>query len=270
MGKRNAEDLDGSEPREEAIPLLVAAHGGSLYSLGLRFCGNREEAKDLVQETFLQAFRKWHLFEGRARPSTWLYTIASRVCHRFHRKRSGEPDRLESLEELLPFAESRMATVPEDGDGPLAQKIREEARREVEQAIAGLPITFRMPFVMKEIVGFSIVEVAGILGLKEATVKTRLHRARLRVRKAVEDALPRTEVPPPIFSKLVCLDLLRAKQEALDRGVGFEFPNQVVCERCAELFATLDLAQGICQDIARGDLPEELRRELLASIQHVE
>lgn len=186
----SVDDLDGSEPPDEALPLWVEAHGGRLYSLGLQFCGNREEAEDMVQETYLQAYRKWPQFQGRSTAATWLYTIASRVCQRFHRKQSGEPERLESPEELLPFGEPRMAVVPDQADGPLAQRIREERRREIEAAIASLPITFRMPLVLKEIVGFPLAEIAGILGIKAATVKTRLHRARLRIRKALEEALP--------------------------------------------------------------------------------
>jgi len=263
---RGADELDGSEPREVAIPLLVDAHGGRLFSLGMRFCGDREEARDLVQETFLLAFRKWHQFEGRARPSTWLYTIAARVCQRFHRKRSGEPERLESLDELLPFGSGPMAVAPGDEDEPLARELLTEAREQAERAIAALPLAFRMPFVLKEIAGLSLAEVGAVLGLKEATVKTRLHRARLRVRKALEQALPRRDVPPVIFSRQVCLDLLQAKQDALDHGADFQFPDRVVCERCAELFATLDLTQGVCRDIARGELPDELRRELLARL----
>ena len=60
-----------------------------------------ENAEDLVQETFLQAYRKWDQFEGRSEPSTWLYTIAARICQRMHRRRAGEPERLASLDELL-------------------------------------------------------------------------------------------------------------------------------------------------------------------------
>jgi len=65
----------------------------------------------------------------------------------------------------------------------------------------------------------------------------------------------------------VCIDLLSAKQDAVDRGTDFEFPGGVVCERCAELFATLDLAHGTCREIARGEMPADVRRDLLARIQ---
>jgi RNA polymerase sigma-70 factor (ECF subfamily) len=263
---KRSDNLDGSEPAGEAVTHLVESQGGRLYALGMRFCGNREEAEDLVQETFMQAFRKWEQFQGRSSAATWLYTIASRICQRLHRKKSGEPAQLESLEAQLPFGDVQMAVVPDDQDGPLAQQIREEGRREIEAAIAELPLEFRMPLVLKEIVGFRLSEIANILDLKEATVKTRVHRARLRIRKALESALPKKAVPAPVYSKQVCLDLLQAKQDTLDRGLDYEFPASVLCERCEELFATLDLALDVCHDIARGELPERLRRALLEQL----
>lgn len=263
---KTANNLDGSESSEEALPLLVESMGGRLYSLGLRFCGDPDEAEDLVQETFLLAFRNWSQFQGRSSPATWLYTIASRVCQRFHRKKSGEPGELESLEQMLPFGEPLMAVVPSEDGGPVTAGIRKEARHAIEEAIAALPLAFRMPLILKEIVGFSLTEIGGILEIGEATVKTRVHRARLRIRKALESSLPKREVPPAIYSEQICLDLLRAKQETLDRGVDFEFPSEVVCERCSELFATMDLAQSVCHDISRGELPAELRERLLSEI----
>ncbi len=252
-------------PADKALPDLVEAQGDRLFSLGLRFCGNPDEAEDLVQETFLQAYRSWDQFDGRSTPATWLYVIASRVCQRFHRKKSGEPARMESLEELLPMGAGPMAVVPAGDGGPLDAVLRKESRKEVEEAIAGLPLEFRMPLVLKEIVGFTLAEIASILDMPEATVKTRLYRARLRLRKALEEALPQREVPAPAYSQQVCLDLLQAKQEALDRNVPFEFPPEIVCERCSELFSTMDLAQDVCQDIARGRMPSALRAQLLAS-----
>lgn len=260
-----ADRLDGSEPRDVAVPLLVEAYGGRLLSLSRRLCGSADEAEDLVQETFLQAFRKWDQFEGRSKPSTWLFTIASRLCQRMHRKRVGEPDRTLSLEQLLPFGEERIGVVPRGGD-VLDDQIRREGRERVEQAIAELPADFRIPLVLKELVGISVNDVGAILELNPATVKTRLHRARLRVRRALEDALPRKDVPQPVFSRQICMDLLQAKQESLDLGTQFEFPDQLVCERCAELFATMDLSRDLCRDLAKGELPPELREALLTSI----
>ncbi|MDH3592122.1 MAG: sigma-70 family RNA polymerase sigma factor, partial [Planctomycetota bacterium] len=124
------------EGRDTAIPKLLEQHGGRLYGLGLKLCGGREEAEDLVQETFLQAYRKWDQFEGRAQPTTWLYTIASRICQRMHRRRAGQPEKMASLDELLPFGDRTMAVPP---DGPLDAQIRKEGRARIESEIASLP-----------------------------------------------------------------------------------------------------------------------------------
>ncbi|MDH3591834.1 MAG: RNA polymerase sigma factor [Planctomycetota bacterium] len=246
------------EGRDTAIPKLLEQHGGRLYGLGLKLCGGPEEAEDLVQETFLQAYRKWDQFEGRSKPSTWLYTIASRVCQRMHRLRAGQPEKIGSLEDLVPFGDREMAVPPE---GPLDAQIRKEGRARIEQAIASLPIDFRMPLVLKDIVGFPVAEVAAILGLKEATVKTRVHRARLRLRQELTAEFETRALPPPAYPKQVCLDLLAAKQEALDRGV--EFPREVICDRCRAVFASLDLAGDICAALGQGELPAELKKRLI-------
>ena len=250
------------EPREtraQALEHLVDQEAGRLYSLGLRFCGNPEEARDLVQETFLQALRGWEGFEGRAKASTWLYTIAARVCQRFHRRRSGEPEHFEPLDEVLPLGDPALSVVPEE---PLGEEQRAESKKLIEEEIARLPIDFRMPLVLKEIVGLPVADIAQVMDIPEATVKTRLHRARLKVRKALESTLPRRAVPPLAYSQAVCLDLLRAKQDTLDRGVPYEFPPGVLCERCGEFFATLDLTKDLCREIGAGELPPEVRRAL--------
>jgi RNA polymerase sigma-70 factor (ECF subfamily) len=265
LGK-SANELDGSEHRDTAIPLLVEETAGRILALGRRLCRSREEAEDLVQETFLQAYRKWDQFEGRAKATTWLFTIATRLCQRMHRKREGEPDSLESLESLLPFGEDEMGVVPQASSG-LDHEIRRESREQIEQAIAELPADFRIPLVLKELAGMSLDEVAEVMEINPATIKTRLHRARLRIRKALEDVLPRKNVPQAIFSRQICLDLLHAKQESLDLNSTFEFPDQVVCDRCSELFSTLDLSQEICRELSAGELPEALRALVMAGIE---
>jgi len=249
------------QPRAQAVPRLVAQHGGRLFALARRFCGNEEEARDLVQETFLQAWRGWDSFEGRAEPGTWLYTIAARLCQRAHRPRAGAPDELESVDPEALFRDARLGVVPAD-DEPLAALVRAEAKERLEAAIQVMPPDFRLPLVLREIVGLSVEDVAGILGLEPATVRTRLHRARLRLRAELEAVLPKKALPSPLFERAVCLDLLRAKQEALDRGLDFEFPGGVVCERCAATFASLDWAGGLCRELGRGELPPALREWL--------
>ena len=254
---------DWALPREEAIPKLVEVYGDRLYALGRRICGNPQEADDLVQEVFLRAWRKWDQFDHRASPMTWLYTIAHRACIRMHRPRAGQPQQIESLEQLLPFGASRLA-VPPESDGPLEAQLRQEQIDGVGAAIVALPDDFRVPLVLKDIVGFKIDEVAQILGIKAATVKTRVHRARLKLRAVLAEGLPTAELPPTPYSKQVCLDLLEAKQHSLDQGVEMPDADRILCERCNAVFDTLDLTKDVCSRLAEESLPAELRERILA------
>jgi RNA polymerase sigma-70 factor (ECF subfamily) len=261
----HAKQLTGHEPRDAALPKLVDQEGPRLHALARRFCHSPEDAEDLVQEVFLTAYRTWDQFRGDSKVSTWLYTIASRACMKMQRRRVGEPAVLASLDELLPKGEARMATVPGPSEDPLTEQMRAEGRAAVQQAIADLPEMFRMPIVLREIVGLTLAEIAGILEIPEATVKTRLHRARLRLRQALEENLPVREVPAYSLDKAICLDLLQAKQNSLDLGVPFEFPPGLFCERCSEVFRTLDLTQQFCTLDAGEEWPEELGRQVLQS-----
>jgi RNA polymerase sigma-70 factor, ECF subfamily len=254
------------EPARIALEELVEKHGGLIYALGLRFCGDADEARDLVQDTFLLAFRKWEQFEGRSEPTTWLYRIAARACQRRHRRRSGQPRRMEPLESLLPSGERLVVEVPAEGEDPFELLERKEARDAVEKAVATLPEMFRLPLVLKEILEMPVEDVARTLGLKENTVKTRLHRARLSVAKALRKKLPLKTAPPPDHSRRMCLDLLKLKQESLDRGVPFGVPPDEICYRCRSLFTTLDLGGEACRRLREGGLPESVRAAVLADL----
>lgn len=257
MGNRG--EVQASETARRAIPQLFDTYGPGLRAFSLRLCGSPEEADDLVQETFLRAFRKWEQFQGLSSAKTWLYSIAIRVCMRLHRKRSGEPARMESFSELLPSGQKKVPDIASSWKKPDEIVFDRELRCSVESAISKLPIHFRLPLVLKDLAELSVPEISDVLGLKPATVKTRIHRARLFLRKQLAASLPCREADEPDHSKRVCLDLLKAKQEALDRGVPFPYPDEELCDRCRSLFATLDLGFSICRELARGRIPKRLR-----------
>ena len=163
---------------------LYRDHADLIYRYAHRLCGEAESAKDLVQETFLNAYRGLKDFRGDAQVSTWLYTIASRACMRMRRKRKGEPERELSLDEFVPTSDGELRLqIPMDGLTPEEALQNKELREALDQAINKLPKKYRMTLVLRDMEGLSAREVGSIMGANERAVKSRLHRARLFVRR---------------------------------------------------------------------------------------
>jgi RNA polymerase sigma-70 factor (ECF subfamily) len=256
-------DTESREPASTAIPRLFDRYGDRIYRMGLHLCDTPQDAEDMVQETFVRALKSWERFEGRSSPYTWLHTIAARVCARQHRRRAGEPSHVESLDRLLPSGDERLVAVPIADESELTEQVRTEVEDRVRRCTAALPLHFQLPLVLKDLFDFSTTEVAEILGIKEGTVRTRVYRARMRLRRDLAQALPTRECSGVDHPKRICLDLLFAKQEALDHGVPFPLPQQELCERCHSVFATLDLTQKVFQKLHEdGALSREVRRAL--------
>jgi RNA polymerase sigma-70 factor (ECF subfamily) len=256
--------IQPGEPAEIAIPRLWEEHRRLIYNLGLRQCRSPECAQDLVQETFLRAFSNWHQFEGRSSPATWLFTIAIRVHKRVCRRLKGR--HTESVASLPPAWEEKIPDLSCGEEGPLEEVLRQETQEMIYHAMGSLPIDFRVTLTLKNIAEFSVAEVAEVLGIKEATVKTRVHRGRLLLRKGLVKPPPRRHASLVEPSQQVCLDLLYANQKALERGVEFPLASGELCSRCGVLFATLDLAYDACIKLKNGELPEPLRKLLLMEI----
>ncbi len=163
---------------------LYRDHVDLVYRYAHRLCGETEAAKDLVQETFLNAYRGLKNFRGDARISTWLYTIASRTCMKMRRKRKGEPEHELSLDEFVPTSEGEFRLqIPTEGLSPEEALENKELRRALDQAINKLPKKYRMVLILCDIEEVSAKEVGTIMSLNERAVKSRLHRARLFVRR---------------------------------------------------------------------------------------
>ncbi len=163
---------------------LYRDHVDLMYRFANRLCGETESAKDLVQETFLNAYRGFKNFRGEAQISTWLYSIASRACLRMRRRRKGEPERELSLDEFVPSSQGEFRLqIPVEGLSPEEVLQNKELRQALDNAINKLPKKYKMVLVLRDMEGLSAKEVGAIIGLNERAVKSRLHRARLFVRR---------------------------------------------------------------------------------------
>lgn len=248
-------------PAEEAIAELFRLYGDDIFGLGLKMCGNRADAEDLVQETFLRALRDWGRYRGEASASTWLYTIAVRTCRRRYRRRAGEPKALESLSRgLASRDESEDVAAP--GNDPLDDAIDHEKREKIQRALSRLPLHYRLPLALKELTDFSVDEIAELLDLKPATVRSRVHRARLHLARVLETGGD----DDPASCTRICRDLLETKQQALDDGETMKLPSQLHCASCRSFLESLEIGQRACREIARARIPENVRRVLWREI----
>jgi RNA polymerase sigma-70 factor (ECF subfamily) len=260
--------FEAGTPAATAVAALADAYGPRIRGLATRLCANRSDADDLVQEVFLQAFRSWPTFRGDADAGTWLHAIAARTCRRRFSRAAAR--RMPAVSQLMPWTETTVMEAAAAPEGEESESERREAVARVQREIAKLPSFLRLPLVLKEVMELSVEQTAASLGLAENTVKTRLHRARLALRKAMTAKAAAVEAPAPIYEKQVCLDLLKAKMEAMDRGgraAGFTVPQAEVCERCRAVFRELDLVQDACGRMDDGTMPAPLRAKIMRAIE---
>lgn len=257
--------MSAAAVRQATVTSLFEAEAGRVHALARRICGDRD-ADDLVQDTFLNAFRAIHQLKDPANPRPWLYAIAHRACLRRRRRKTGEPRYLEAFDELLPRQEATVPDFAALAGGPHRDRLRAESRELVERGIALLPEAFRLPLLLADIAELRLAEIAGILGLPEATVKTRVHRARLKLHAILSQALPQRPVRDSAQPRSLCLDLLRARLAAFDRDVAFHYSNAEMCDRCQAVFATLELTASVCGSFERDSLSPAVRKQILAAI----
>jgi RNA polymerase sigma-70 factor (ECF subfamily) len=167
-----------------AFDTFVQLHGDRIYGFGMRVCGEREDARDVVQDTLLQAFRSLKKLDEPRALRSWLYRVAANACLMNRRKGKFEPRQELSLEELIPRGvEDAVADVPDVTDLPDDVLARHELQQKVRRAIDTLPAHYRIVLVMRDMEQLSTKETSNALQLPESTVKMRLHRARLKVRQ---------------------------------------------------------------------------------------
>jgi RNA polymerase sigma-70 factor (ECF subfamily) len=165
-----------------ACAQCIDKHSPGVYRLALRLMQHEADAEDVVQETFLNAFKAIGDFQGRSELSTWLYRIAYNTAMMRLRKHQPETVSVEETENaddgsLVPTQLFDWCCLPE------SDFETNETRAHLEQAIRELPEKLRAVFALRELEGLSTDETANALDISIETVKTRLHRARLWLRE---------------------------------------------------------------------------------------
>ncbi|HKT47264.1 MAG TPA: sigma-70 family RNA polymerase sigma factor [Candidatus Acidoferrales bacterium] len=167
------------QEKKEAFEELVRRHQHRVFAVAGGILRRREDIEDIAQQVFVKAYFSLKRFDQRAAFSTWLYKITVNECWDLLRKKKVRPLVYES--DLSEEQARQIAAAEEGGHRPLSTPDQLEKREEVERLLADLDERDRLMLILKEVEGFSIEEIAEVLGLNANTVKVRLFRARRRV-----------------------------------------------------------------------------------------
>ena len=173
-----------AEGDERAFEELLLAHQKHVYNLCYRMTGNPDDALDLSQEAFLRAWRSLGQFQFDSAFSTWLYRLTSNVCiDHLRRQRRQQHDSLTVQED---GSEQKEYAVPDPAPLPEEQVIFNETSERLRAAMRALPEEFRQILELRVVDDRSYEEIAEILDIRVGTVKSRLSRARLQLKKLME------------------------------------------------------------------------------------
>jgi RNA polymerase sigma-70 factor, ECF subfamily len=162
---------------------LVDLYSNQIYRLAIKILGDPHDAEDVLQETFIKAYRSLPSFEGRSSISTWLYRIAANEALMVVRRRKPEINMISSDGDSDEDEVSPPAQIVDWCCLPENELLSSEAKIFLDQAVEKLSTNLRMVFILRDIQGLSIRETADVLKISEMAVKTRLLRARLQLRE---------------------------------------------------------------------------------------
>ncbi|MGC2196076.1 MAG: sigma-70 family RNA polymerase sigma factor [Terriglobales bacterium] len=268
---------------DKALEQALALLQNTVFSFSMRVCGQRQDAEDTMQEVLVQSVPLLSKFDNPKALLVWLYKVAKTRCLMSRRRSKFAPKEELSLDELMPDRKELERLSADGSVNPEMFAIRSEEAGRLREAIQKLPPQYRIVLVLRDMEGLTDEEVAEITGLRSGTVRVRLHRARLFVRKelmkmwklppgrAVKTAGSRAVAsarPGPARCKAMFAELSDYLDEQLDDSLCEELEKHLDgCEPCQVFLASLEAAiQGCRTSPAEGPdrkkAGEQLRKVL--------
>ena len=171
---------------ERAVGELVDTYGQRIYQLAFRYLRNREDAEEVTQDVLFKVIRKVSAFRGDSALSSWIYRITFNTA--MSRLRTGKHQTLPADEPVTFDGGRRVKREPADWSELADERVfRAELRRRVLRAILALPVIYRAPVVLRDLQGLSTEEASARLRVKDQTLKSRLHRGRLILRRQLAE-----------------------------------------------------------------------------------
>jgi len=272
-----------SKSLEEALALLQS----TVFSFSMKACGQRQDAEDTMQEVLLKSVPNLPKFDSPRALMVWLYKVAKTRCLMSRRKSKFAPKEALSLEELMPDRKE-LEKLSGNADGtPETSLLRRENAKRLREAVQKLPPNYRLILVLHDMEELSDGDVAEITGLRLGTIRVRLHRARLFVRKELakqdqhrvrrQTARPSGEMhlsaqPRQRRCKEMFAELSNYLDDELDDSLCEELEKHMDgCEPCKAFLSSLEESIKQCR-VAANESPDSrvaarLRRDLMAEFQ---
>ncbi len=268
---------------EEALGLLQK----TIFSFSMKVCGQRQDAEDTMQEVLLKSVPNLPKFDSPKALMVWLYKVAKNRCLMSRRKSKFAPKEDLSLEELMPDRQELQKLSGSPEGTPETSLLRRENAKHLREAVQRLPAEYRLILVLHDMEELSDADVAEITGLRLGTIRVRLHRARLFVRKelAKQDqhrirhpkarpagAIHTSALPRQRRCKEMFAELSNYLDNELDDSLCEELEKHIGgCEPCKAFLSSLEKSIQQCRT-APNESPDprvaaRLRRDLLAEYQ---
>jgi RNA polymerase sigma-70 factor, ECF subfamily len=188
---------------ETALGDLAEAYSSKIYQLAFRYLRNKEDAEEITQDVLFRVYRKVGAFRGDAALSSWIYRITFNAAMSRLRtaryQRAQEEDRHQQTLDVDGTSTSKTADVADWTDLADEQVLRSQLRQRVFRAILALPAIYRAPVMLRDVQGMSTEEASALLKVKDQTLKSRLHRGRLILRKQLADFAGGLSLHHPIY-----------------------------------------------------------------------
>ena len=265
---------------DEALEQALALLQNIVFSFSMKACGQRQDAEDTMQEVLVRSVPYLPKFDSPRALVVWLYKVAKNRCLMSRRKSKFAPKREISLEELMPDRQDLQRSDGARSVNPETVAIRSEEAGRLRKAIHKLPPQYRIVLVLRDMEGLTDEEVAEITGLRSGTVRVRLHRARLFVRKElmklgkprprrkVEAVTPRvvaTQPPRPPRCKAMFAELSNYLDEQIDDSLCNELEKHLDgCGPCQAFLASLQSTIEDCRRLPAA-VPDRVKAAKLRS-----
>jgi len=278
-----------SEKNPQSLEHALELIQGTVFSFSMKVCGQREDAEDTMQEVLVKSLPQLPKFESPRALLVWLYKVAKNRCLMSRRRSRFAPEPDLSLDGLMPDRYQLDRIAKEGPLNPESLAIRSQEARRLREAIQKLPPQYRIVLVLRDMEGLTDEEVGEVTGIRTGTVRVRLHRARLFVRKALADHgkgartskgsvvgppvvnAPRSD-KRPVSCKALFAQLSNYLDERLDDSLCDELEKHLDgCEPCKAFLASLERSIQQCRTAPNQSpdprLAAKLRRDLVSEYQ---